>query len=103
MTDIDQGIDGFIGQDAYDTNGNKIGKIEAVYEDEATHRPEWVTVKTGWFGSHVSFVPLQGAERQDRDLIVAWDKDTVKDAPHLDPTQHLSEEEEAQLYRYYGF
>jgi stress response protein YsnF len=102
MTDLDMRMTDWIGRTAYDAHGEKIGRIENVYADDQTGRAEWVTVKTGWFGTNVSFVPIRGAERQDDDMIVAWDKDTVKNAPNLDADAHLSEEEERRLYAHYG-
>jgi uncharacterized protein (TIGR02271 family) len=85
-----------------DESGNKIGKIEQVFLDDQTGRPEWVTVKTGLFGSSESFVPLANATVQGDDIRVGYDKSKVKDAPRIDADQHLSREEEARLYDYYG-
>ncbi|WP_432494664.1 MULTISPECIES: PRC-barrel domain-containing protein, partial [Kineococcus] len=34
------------------TDGDKIGKVDEVYLDNATNQPEWVSVKTGLFGSN---------------------------------------------------
>jgi sporulation protein YlmC with PRC-barrel domain len=60
-----------------DPEGNKIGKVGNVYLADATHQPEWITVKTGLFGTKESFVPLSGA-RTDKDGIhVQVDKDSV--------------------------
>ena len=44
------------------SDGGKIGKVEEVYLDEHTDKPEWAAVKTGMFGGHVSLVPLATAE-----------------------------------------
>jgi uncharacterized protein (TIGR02271 family) len=87
-----------VGQD-----GTKIGKVGQVYLDDQTGRPEWVTVKAGMFGGHESFVPLAQASVQGQQLRVAYDKDKVKDAPRVaDSEGHISEQEEAELYRHYG-
>jgi len=85
-----------------DTSGDKIGKYGQVYSDDQTGQPSWVTVTTGFFGNNQSFVPLDGASTSDGDLVVAFTKDQVKDAPNVAVDGHLSEEEEAELYRYYG-
>ncbi|WP_411103116.1 DUF2382 domain-containing protein [Streptomyces sp. cmx-4-9] len=87
---------------AYDTDGEKIGSIGQVYRDDATGRPEWVTVKTGWFGMKESFVPLAGARSDGRALHVPHAKELVKDAPRVDADQHLDVEEERRLYLHYG-
>jgi uncharacterized protein (TIGR02271 family) len=91
-----------IGQDVYDDDGNKIGSVSEVYLDDATGQPEWVTVRTGLFGTKESFVPIRDAELTDEGLRVPVDKDRVKDAPQIDSDTHLSPQEEQELYRYYG-
>ncbi|NYI05117.1 sporulation protein YlmC with PRC-barrel domain [Allostreptomyces psammosilenae] len=91
-----------IGQKAVDRNGSKIGTIDEVYLDDATGSPEWAAVRTGLFGSHEAFVPLAPSEFIDNELRVPYEKDLVKDAPDFGAGQHLSPEQELQLYRYYG-
>jgi len=91
------------GGNVVDNDGDKIGSIGQVYLDDQTGQPEWVTVKTGMFGGGESFVPLREAEVNGNDLRVPYTKDKVKDAPRIeDAESHLSETEEAELYRYYG-
>ena len=91
-----------IGATAYDPSGNKIGKIGQVYYDDETGQPKWVTVNTGLFGTNESFVPLQGAQLGGDRVTLAYDKEQIKDAPSIAEDGHLSPEEEAELYRYYG-
>jgi uncharacterized protein (TIGR02271 family) len=91
-----------IGQDVYDEDGDKIGSASEVYLDDDTGQPEWVTVRTGLFGTKESFVPIRDADLTDDGLRVHVDKDKVKDAPKIDAEGHLSPEEERELYRYYG-
>jgi uncharacterized protein (TIGR02271 family) len=91
-----------IGQDVYDQAGDKIGSASEVYLDDATGQPEWITVRTGLFGTKESFVPIRDADLTDDGVRVPVDKDRVKDAPKIDAEGHLSPEEERELYRYYG-
>lgn len=83
-------------------DGDKIGKVEDVYLDNATGQPEWVSVKTGLFGSNLSLIPLAEAQANAGTLTVPFGKAKVKDAPHHDPGRELSESDEDELYRYYG-
>jgi uncharacterized protein (TIGR02271 family) len=85
-----------------DPEGNKLGKVGNVYLADETHQPEWITVKTGLFGTKESFVPLSGAHTDNDGVHVQVDKDAVSDAPRIDADGHLSPEESAQLYRHYG-
>ena len=91
-----------IGGTAYTSDGDKIGSIGTVYLDNSSGEPAWVTVKTGLFGSNESFVPLDQAEQTDDGIRVPYDKDRVKNAPNIETDRELSEQEEDQLYSYYG-
>ena len=91
-----------INADVYETDGTKIGSAADVYLDAQTGNPEWVSVKTGLFGTKQSFVPLERASLEGDRIIVAFSKDQVKDAPRIDPDGRLSPAEEDELYRYYG-
>jgi uncharacterized protein (TIGR02271 family) len=95
-------IGSLTGATVYGNDGDKIGKIDAVYLDDRTNRPEWIAVSTGLFGKNVSFVPLDGADVDGDDVRVPYDKNTVKNAPNFGADAHLSEQEESQLYTYYG-
>ena len=91
-----------IGGTAYSTDGDKIGSIGTVYLDNSSGEPAWVTVKTGLFGSNESFVPLEQAELAQDGIRVPYDKERVKGAPNIETDRELSEQEEDQLYAYYG-
>ncbi len=93
-----------IGQTMYSSSGEKIGKVGQVYLDDQSGSPEWATTKTGMFGSGESFVPLAEARLSAGELSVPYDKEVVKGAPRAeaDDDGHLSPDEEAELYRYYG-
>jgi uncharacterized protein (TIGR02271 family) len=83
-------------------DGEKIGTIEEIYLDTETREPEWALVTTGLFGTKQSFVPLRDATSSGEGVSVPFAKDTVKDAPTMDPDGALSQREEAELYRHYG-
>jgi uncharacterized protein (TIGR02271 family) len=87
-----------------DSEGNKIGNAKHVFLDDVTGVPEWVSVKTGLFGSSESFVPIREATMADEHLEVPYAKETVKKARHVDVDAggHLSVDEEHRLYDYYG-
>src|SRR3954469_24938758 len=90
------------GQELVDRDGDKIGKIEEIYLDEQTGKPEWLAVKTGLFGSNVSFVPLAQATTEGDAVRVPYEKSQVKDAPNAEADGQLSQDEEARLYAHYG-
>lgn len=91
-----------IGTELHATD-DKVGKIGQVYLDDQTGKPEWATVNTGFFGTSESFVPLEGASRNGDGVTVPYTKGQIKDAPNVDPSDgHISESQEADLYRHYG-
>jgi uncharacterized protein (TIGR02271 family) len=90
------------GGDVVASDGGKIGAIGQVYLDDQTGDPSWVTAKTGFFGTGQSFVTLDGATLQGRNIQVAFDEDKVKGAPRVDDDGALSPQEEDELYAYYG-
>ncbi|WP_100499416.1 DUF2382 domain-containing protein [Geodermatophilus chilensis] len=97
-----EAISRVIGKDVYDQSGDKIGSASEVYLDDESGQPEWVTVRTGLFGTKESFVPIRDADLTDEGLRVPVSKAQVKDAPKIDTEGHLSPQEEQELYRYYG-
>jgi uncharacterized protein (TIGR02271 family) len=90
------------GTDVYGSGGDKIGSAQQVYLDNETGDPEWVSVRTGLFGTKESFVPLRDATLSEDRLEVPFDKDRVKNAPRVDPDGDLTPSEEQELYQYYG-
>lgn len=99
QTDIDPRS--LIGRKAYDREGAKIGTVDEVYLDDATGRPEWAAVRTGFFGRD-AFVPLEPSEIVDNALRVPFLRDLVRNAPDFGVGRHLSPEQEVQLYHHYG-
>ena len=95
-------IDRVIGADVIDADGNKIGTASEVFLDDQSGNPEWVTVKTGLFGTKETFVPIRDADLTGDGLRVPVSKDRVKDAPKIDSDGHLSPQEEQELYTYYS-
>lgn len=92
-----------VGATAYTQDGEKLGKIGQLFLDDATGRPEFVTVNTGLFGLKESYVPVTDASFEGDRLTVPYTKDQVKDAPNVDVDGgHLSQAEEDSLYRHYG-
>ncbi len=101
MPDIDT-VRAWEGRTLVDRDGTPVGSITAIYLDDRTGQPEWVMVNTGLFGTRSSFVPLAQAAESGENVQVPYDKRLIKDAPRVDPDQHLSEADERQLWRHYG-
>jgi uncharacterized protein (TIGR02271 family) len=83
-------------------DGEKLGKVDAIYFDNDTDKPEWAAVKSGLFGSHVTLVPLAQGTWNNGTLTVPFDKAALQSAPHHDPNTSISPTDEDELYRHYG-
>jgi len=83
-------------------NGERIGDVGQVLVDTATGQPEWVSVRTGMFGTHETLVPISEASLQSDQLSVPFTKDQIKSAPRIAPDQDLSQDDESRLYQHYG-
>ena len=91
-----------IGTDVYGSDGQRIGEVGQVFLDDATGKPEWVTVMTGMFGTKESFVPVAESQFGQEGLCIRYEKDVVKEDPRVEFEQgHLSQDE-AELHRHYG-
>ena len=90
------------GETLYDGEGSKIGEIVEIYADRGTGEPAWLAVKTGLFGSNVSFVPLREAARSEDGIRVPYDKGHVKDSPNVPADAEVSPEEERRLWEHYS-
>ena len=104
QTDRVGSYDEWVGRDAFDRHGNKLGEIKDIFYDDVTQRPEWVAVKAGAFKGQ-RLVPLAGAalHGDDGNLMLNFDKERIIDAPNFDEDQHLSPEQEQRLYQHYGY
>jgi uncharacterized protein YrrD len=85
-----------------DRNGEKIGKLQDVYVDVETDEPQFGTVKEGFIGRHLTFVPLGGIQVGPDDLQVAVTKEQVRSAPDIEiHGDELSQADESTLYHHF--
>jgi uncharacterized protein (TIGR02271 family) len=89
------------GASVYDRDGDKIGKVEEIFYDEDTSRPEWIGIGTGLLGTKRVLVPVAGASASEEGLTVPYGKDQVKHSPDID-SDEIPQETERELYAYYG-
>lgn len=85
-----------------DRNGEKIGKLQDVYVDVETDEPQFATVKEGFIGRHLTFVPLRGIQIGPDALQVQVTKEQVRTAPDLAMHgEELSQSDESVLYHHF--
>jgi uncharacterized protein YrrD len=85
-----------------DPEGQKLGKLEDVYVDVETDVPQFATVKEGFIGRHLTFVPLGGITVGPDELQVVVYKHQVEAAPNIELRgEELSQADESALYHHY--
>jgi sporulation protein YlmC with PRC-barrel domain len=85
-----------------DRDGEKIGKLQDVYVDIETDEPQFATVKEGFIGRHLTFVPLGGIQIGPSDLQVAVTREQVRSAPDIEAHgEELSQADESTLYHHF--
>jgi hypothetical protein len=89
----------WVGRTLVDREGAEIGACTAVFTDDATRVTEWVCSEVN--GAAV-FIPAVGATESGGQVQVAVSRNDVANAPTVGGTEHISDDEEAALYRHYG-
>jgi PRC-barrel domain len=106
MTDAQDGAQWNVaewqGKMLFDRDGEKIGKLQDVYVDVETDEPQFATVKEGFIGRHLTFVPLGGIQISPDGLQVAVTKEQVRSAPNIElQGDELSQADESTLYHHF--
>jgi uncharacterized protein (TIGR02271 family) len=101
MTNPQQLFEQLDGAAVRNQDGDKLGKVDAVFVDTATDQPTWLAVKSGLFGSHVSLMPIAATDFDGETITVPYTKDQLNSAPHHDPDTALTPAEEDELFRHY--
>jgi stress response protein YsnF len=94
-------IEHAIGHKVLDAHGDPIGELKNAYVDDQTSELSFITVKTGWFGTRESFVPVRDASMRGEDVMVPYEKDQVKDAPTVAGDGFISKQDERELFAHY--
>lgn len=86
-----------------DRNGRRLGEITGLWVDEATGKPEFASVKTGWLLGKQHIIPIRDAhfDYGSRMLRVPYEERVIKDAPGFGADHNLSPAEEERIYSHY--
>jgi PRC-barrel domain len=90
------------GVEVTNQDGEKLGRIDGLFVDDRVEVPTWVAVHSGLFGSHHALLPLAQARFVEGRLLVPYSRDDLALAPHHDPDQPLSVEQEQVLFAHYN-
>src|ERR687891_1419662 len=95
--------DQYAGYEVYDSNGEKIGKVDDLFVDE-NDQPENIGVKMGFLGTRSTLLPweLTTVDEQGHRIEVSQPKSIVKDGPSFDDDREITPEYENEVRSYYG-
>lgn len=111
--EITENTERWVGRNAFDADGFKLGEIDAIYHDDETGQPEWVAFKSA---KRDRLAPLAGATTHRRpdedpgdddgeDLRLAFGGQQIDSAPDIDlgdDDEHIDAASEQLLYAHYG-
>jgi hypothetical protein len=90
------------GRVVVDVDGEEIGKIDAIYRNSSTDEPAWAAVRAGTIRRHTVIVPLGAAAPRGEDVGIVVRKDTIDEAPEIEPGDGLTAADEERLLAHYG-
>jgi len=88
-----------IGAQVTGGDGQVVGTVEQVFNDDADGRPAWARVRAG---NRDRFVPLAGGRASGDGLSVPFDAQQIVSGPELDADRHMSAAQAEQLNRHFG-
>ena len=80
-------------------DGQEVGTVEQVFNDDADGRPVWALVRAG---KKDKFVPLGGSRFSKDGLSVPFDSKVIMSSPDVDAGRHMSAAQADQLNRHFG-
>jgi stress response protein YsnF len=98
--DIDTALE-WRGRTVVDRDGERIGTLDELYLDERD-QPAWAAIRTGFLGLQHSLVPLTDMRPAGDDLEVPYDRQRIKDAPAVEASEQVLDEDADRLRRHYG-
>jgi stress response protein YsnF/sporulation protein YlmC with PRC-barrel domain len=88
-----------IGARVTDADGQVVGTVSQVFNDDAQGTPAWVRVHAG---KQDRFVPLSGSRMTANGLSVPFEAQRIISGPDVAADQHMSAAQTHELNRYYG-
>jgi hypothetical protein len=91
-----------IGARVVGAEGEDVGPIEAIFEEDQTGMAPWLRVRAGLFGTKSRFIPLAAVQRSDHGIQVPFSKHQIKAGPLFGAHTHLSTAQVTELAYYYA-
>ncbi len=93
---------GWVGFRVDDIYGANVGKLEDVWVDPQTGEPRWLLVRSGRFGGHHRLIPFEDATAGAGHIWIPFERDSVRHAPGVSPSESLTRELDSRLKAHYA-
>jgi hypothetical protein len=94
---------GWTGTQLATLDGGEVGRVEGVYADSNGGEPVWLVARLGRRrGARVVAVPLGGCAGAPFGAWAAYEAETIRAAPVVDPARPLRREHELTICAHYG-
>ena len=94
-------VAGWAGFKLDETSGTTVGKVEGVYVDDHSGRPEWILARMGRFGAHC-LVPARDAVGGAGHVWVPYSRDMIRRAPKVEANSPIQRDHEQEMLAHYG-
>lgn len=94
---------GWVGAELADLKGSGVGQVRGFYVDSASGDPTWLVAHLGRRrGTRVVAVPLRGCAGAPFGVWAAYEAETIRTAPIVDPARPLLREHEQTICSHFG-
>jgi stress response protein YsnF/sporulation protein YlmC with PRC-barrel domain len=88
-----------IGSRVIGGDGQVVGKIQQIFNDDVDGRPVWARIRAGM---RERFVPLSGSRVTNEGISVPFSSQEIMNSPDIRAHRHMSAAQTDQLRRYFG-
>lgn len=91
----------WIGHRLDEIGGASVGRVDGMFLDVVTDRPEWLLARMGRFGHH-TLVPARDAVEGVGRVWIPYSREVIRRAPKADPVAALTAATERELLEHYA-
>lgn len=93
----------WVGAELADLEGAGVGQVQGFYVDSASGDPTWLVARLGRRrGTRVVAVPFRGCAGAPFGVWAAYEAETIRTAPIVDPARPLLREHEQAICSHFG-
>jgi hypothetical protein len=93
---------GWLGHRVDELGGADIGLVQGLFVDAEDGRPSWLIIRQGRFKGTLVAVPIADCAGGAGRIWTPYGRETIRNAPVVDPTRPLLREHELAICAHYG-